>query len=230
MFVKKPAIVSFLAIFILCGCAAHQKELKGKIIEAQYKPISGDVYSVQGIRITVDVPLRTRGKTDYFYAIKKGVNAFSSPNKYLIFDICINNTYNRYIRFPQERIQLVGETQEIYKPLDAIEPDNNRSRYLLRNITESNNARTIYGIVAFNPPPDWEKQIKLQFQIEIDDFVDNHYVIFKKEEPNPEIVNQIEIESNKKRKIDNYIKSHTSPDGYIKPDDLEVIKKMENQN
>jgi len=228
--VRKIYLILCMLAILGNGCASRSKELKGKIIEAQYKPISGDAYSVQGIRIKVDTPLRTRGKTTYFYALKKGYGIFESTEKYLFFDIFINNTYTRYVRIPPESIHLVGETQSIYNPLEYIQPDNNISRHLLRNITESNNSRIIYGIAAFIPPPDYEKQIKLQFQIEIDGYLDNHYVIFKRQDPDPDIVNRANSESKCKFETDNYTKSHTFEDGYIKTEDLEIINKMENLN
>lgn len=40
----------------------------------------------------------------------------------------------------------------------------------------------MYGLLVFDPLPDWEQEIKLQFTIQINDQTDFHFVVFRRTE------------------------------------------------
>lgn len=221
-------ITGFLLSVMIAGCAGpRQSALPGKIFELQYHPVSGDVYSFQGTRFTVSAPLRTKGQTDYFYAIEKEPTPLKSPRKYQLFEINVHNPQRRYVRIDFTSIELVGSNNDRYKPLDTIVPDTNQTRNLLRTLDVGKETPFIYGLVAFEPVPDWEKKLTLRFHIQIDDLMENHFVIFEKDAPDQEAVVDYREDARQLQKRERLIQQYSDEEGYIKPSDLPKIQAVE---
>ena len=227
---NKKNIIFFLCfiliVFFISGCASSGKKIsQNKIFELQYKPVSGNVYTYQGLRFEITCPLRTRGKNSYFYALKRRPFPLESPEKYLLFDLSIHNPRQLNVRIPRETIALEGSSGKEYKPLDSIRPDTNRTRFLLRNISSLKTSPFIYAILVFEDVPETETELNLRFQIEVEDMIDNHYVLFEKQKTDPQLVHQWDEKSKKVIERERLIKKYTNEDGYIKPSDLNKIQK-----
>jgi len=177
----KKQVMIFLIFLSVCGCASKNISRKntGKLLSVPYIPVSGNVYREHGTRIMITCPLRAKGKDDYFYAFKKA-HSVKSKKKYLFFNIDIHNSSRSDIRIPYESIKIIGANRDEYIPLEYIDPDNNKTRFLIRNLFEYKNTPFIFGVIAFDPLPEWENEIKIQLQIEIGDQTDRHFAIFKR--------------------------------------------------
>ena len=217
-----------LLIVLLAGCANQQPTTRAqKLFEPSYKPVSGDVYENGGVKFIVGVPLRTFGSESYFYAVKKSQSPFVSSHKYLMFDITVHNPLQRSVSIPLEKIQLVGQNHEIYLPLRSIQPDTNKSRFLLRNLNDYRTSPTMYGLIVFEPLPEWEKEVKLQFQIDMDDDFENHYVLFKYNEPDAAALAEWNTVQKQNHARARFIRDHQDDQGYIKPADIDKLNKFE---
>ncbi len=221
------------AIIVLCvavgtlinGCATKQSNrLPGKIFELQYHPVSGQDYSFQGTRFRVDTPLRTKGTTDYFYALQKAPTPLESPEKYLLFDVNIHNPQRLQVYIEFETIELIGSNNDRYRPLTVIKPDTNQTRNLLRILDSGSAMPFIYGVIAFEPVPDWEQKLTLRFRIHIEDLIDEHFVIFEKDTPDPEALRDLREDEEAMLEREKRIKKYTDEKGYIKPADLPKIE------
>ncbi len=177
---KKQVLIFFIFLSV-CGCASKTVVQKNTdaLLSVSYKPVSGNVYREHGTRIEITCPLRAKGKDDYYYAFKKS-HSIKSKKKYLFFNVDIHNSSRSDIRIPYESISIIGARHDEYLPLEYIVPDNNKTRFLIRNLFEYKNTPFIFGIMAFEPLPEWENEIKIQFQIEIGDRIDRHFAIFKR--------------------------------------------------
>ena len=216
---------SFMVLFIN-GCASNGNPGRSnKIFELQYKPVSGHVYTYQGLRFETSCPLRTRGKDNYYYALKKRPCPLESPRKYVLFDLSVHNPNQLNIRVVPESIVLAGESGKKYKSLSAIKPDTNRTRFLIRNITSFKTTPFMYAIIVFDNIPEEETKLKLSFEIEVEDLIDHHYILFEKQTTDPELVNRWNKKEKEIKKRDRLIKEYTDEDGYIDPADLKKIPK-----
>jgi len=215
-----------LIVSLINGCASNgKKPASDKIFELQYKPVSGHVYTYQGLRFETACPLRTRGKDNYYYALKKRPSPLETPKKYVLFDLSVHNPNQLNIRIVPESIVLAGESGKEYKALTSIKPDTNRTRFLIRNITSFKTTPFMYAIIVFKDIPEEETKLKLRFEIEVEDLIDHHYVLFEKQTTDPELVNKWDEKTKKIRERDKLIKEYTNEDGYIDPSDLNKISK-----
>ncbi|MDX9703823.1 MAG: hypothetical protein RBU23_12400 [Candidatus Auribacterota bacterium] len=229
----RNTIAYFIAILcavscMITGCATQEtprpNRLPGKIFELQYHAVTGQEYSFQGTRFTVDTPLRAKGATDYFYAIKKGSSPLKSSKKYLLFDMSVHNPHRRMVYMDFNTIELIGSSNARYRPLTKIDPDTNQTRNWLRILDAGNNTPFIYGLIAFEPVPEHEIKLTLRFRIQIDDLIDEHFVIFEKDTPDPEALRDYQEDSEALRERERLIDQYTDEKGYIKPADLPKIQ------
>ena len=215
-----------LSISFIAGCASTSKtSSSNKIFELQYKPVSGHVYTYQGLRFEVSCPLRTRGKDNYFYALKKRPSPLESPKKYVLFDLSVQNPSQLNFRIPDDSIVLAGSSGKEYKPLSSIVPDTNRTRFLLRNVTSFKTIPFIYAIFVFDNIPENETELQLRFQIEVEDLLDHHYVLFEKQRTDPELMSEWDDNAQRIKDRDRLIKEYTDEEGYVNPGDLKKIQK-----
>ncbi|MCB1194905.1 hypothetical protein KDK77_01855 [bacterium] len=225
---RVAAGILILAVMWMEGCAStHSQGKTEKLFEPHYKAVSGNVYEYYDVKITVDVPLRTFGSETYFYALKKSPSPLVSPEKYLIFDIMLYNPQRRTAGILYESVVLVGQNQTKYQPLQSIKPDTNKTRFLMRNLDEFRSSPSSYGIFAFEPLPDWEKEIKLQFQIEIDGEIEHHFVIFRLNEPSQQALADWSAVQQRQHVQAQAISDNEDESGFLNPSALDEIKKLD---
>ncbi len=177
----KTRFLIFFVLLFICGCASENlvDKTEEPLLSVPYIPMSGNIYTTNGLRIEISCPLRAKGKNDYYYAFKKK-RSVQSKKRYLFFNVDIHNISRSNVRIPYDSIKIVGVNNNEYLPLEYIEPDNNKTRFLIRNLFEYKNTPFIFGVIAFKPLPDWEDEIKIEFQIDVNDRIDRHFAIFKR--------------------------------------------------
>ncbi|MEW6534587.1 MAG: hypothetical protein AB1454_03065 [Candidatus Auribacterota bacterium] len=179
----KIVVLLVVISVLITGCAGRKDVAESSApvpVDAPYFSVSGNIYDQNSIKIKVDCVARSSDEKGYYYATKKVITPLAAGGKYVIIDFWIQNPAQYEIRIPENNIVLVGQTHTEYRPLPDIKPSSNKAKHLMRNITDYQNSRYLYGIAVFEELPDFEHEIKLQFKIEINDRVDYHYVIFKR--------------------------------------------------